>query len=149
MVIKTVTLPKDEQIPPWYTPITRELLKEITRRIVEKFQPERIILFGSYAYGKPTIQSDIDLLVITKQMADQSAFARTRVVSDLFSQRRFGMDVLVRTPQEVKERLAMGDDFMQDIVERGSILYERRQRRRVGTRSGNGLQKRTRSRTSS
>jgi predicted nucleotidyltransferase len=146
MVIKSVAIPSTEQTPDWYTPITKELLRQITRRIVEEFQPERIILFGSYAYGKPTIHSDVDLLVITRKMAKRSAFARTRAVSNLFLHRRFGMDVLVRTPQEVKTRLAIGDDFMRDIIEHGSILYERRQRRGMDSRSRGRLQKRARSR---
>jgi len=135
MVIKSVSSTSNKQLPSWYTPVTGQLLKQITQRIVEEFQPERIILFGSYAYGNPTIHSDVDLLVITRKMAKQSTFARTRAVSKLFPQRRFGMDVLVRTPQEVKTRLAIGDDFMQDIIEHGSVLYERRPRRRVDSGS--------------
>jgi predicted nucleotidyltransferase len=149
MVIKSVAIPSTQQTPDWYAPITKELLRQITRRIVKEFQPERIILFGSYAYGKPTIHSDVDLLVITKRMAGQSVFARSRAVSKLFPQRRFGMDVLVRTPQEVKKRLTIGDDFMQDILEHGNILYERQQRRRVDSRSRSRLQERARPRPAS
>ena len=143
VVIKTVANPKSEQLPSWYTPVTKELLKEITRRIVKEFSPERVILFGSYAYGEPTIHSDVDLLVISKKMAEQSVFARSRAVSQLFPDRKFGMDILVRTPQEIKARLAIGDDFIRDILAQGRILYERRHGRRMGSRSRNGLQKRT------
>ncbi len=142
MGIPLVTQPKAEPAPTWYTPITRELLREITRRIVEEFQPERIILFGSYAYGEPTIHSDVDLLIVTKKMADQSVFARSRAVSQLFPSRKFGMDILVRTPQEVKARLTIGDDFIGNILRQGRILYERRNSRGVGSRSRSRLQKR-------
>jgi predicted nucleotidyltransferase len=147
MVIRTPAVPKNQTFPAWYTPVTKDLLKQITRRIVREIQPERIILFGSYAYGKPTIHSDIDLLIITKKMADQSVFARSRAVSKLFPQRNFGMDILVRTPQEIKRRLALGDDFIGDIVNQGRILYERRNRRRVDSRGGSRLQKRKHHRT--
>ena len=129
--------------PPWYTPITEELLRKITRQIVKTFRPEKVILFGSYANGKPTIHSDIDLLVITRAMAQQSVFARHRAVSKLFPQRRFSLDVLVRTPSEVKARLSKGDRFMQEIIEGGRILYEQRHPGRMGLRSRNGLQKRS------
>jgi predicted nucleotidyltransferase len=146
MNIKSVSISPTEQPPEWYTPVTQELLRDITRRIVKEFTPERVILFGSYAYGDPTIHSDIDLLVITKKMAEQSVFARARAVSRLFPDRKFGMDILVRTPQEVRARLAIGDDFINDILKQGRILYEHRHGRRVGSRSRNGLQKRARSR---
>jgi predicted nucleotidyltransferase len=132
MTIKPIVKP-NEPIPPWYTPVTEELLREITRRIVDTFEPEKIILFGSYAYGNPTMHSDVDLLVITRVMANQSVFARHHAISALFPRRRFGLDILVRTPQEVKTRLVMGDDFIRTIVEHGSVLYERRQSRRMGS----------------
>ena len=89
--------------------VTRKLLREITERIVDAVNPEKIILFGSYGYGKPTLDSDIDLLVVMK--SKQRPVERGRVISDLFPNRRFGMDILVRTPQELAKRLAMGDMF--------------------------------------
>lgn len=134
-------------LPAWYTPVTQDLLRQITQQIVATFQPEKIILFGSYANGAPDVHSDIDLLVITKRMATHSAAARTRAVSDLFPRRNFGMDLLVRTPREVQARLKLGDDFMRAILEHGSVLYEQPRSRRVGARSQNRLSKRTRSRT--
>ena len=71
MVIQTPVAPKNKSIPEWYTPITPKLLRQITRRIVDEFQPERIVLFGSYAYGKPTINSDIDILVVSNKMRNK------------------------------------------------------------------------------
>lgn len=94
--------------------------------------PDKIILFGSYAYGKPTVDSDIDLLVIME--SDQRPIERTGAVSDLFAERHFGMDILVRTPEELAERLAMGDDFLREITSRGKVLYAR-QYKRMGSQS--------------
>jgi len=67
MTIKSLIHSPSEPIPAWYTPITPDVLKGITQRIVEAFQPEKIILFGSYAYGQPQFHSDIDLLVVTNR----------------------------------------------------------------------------------
>jgi predicted nucleotidyltransferase len=128
------------------TLVTRELLRAITKRIVENVRPEKIILFGSHAYGEPTLESDIDLLVVlvNRKRSIENAMA----VDKLFSNRRFGMDILVRTPQELKARLDLGDMFMEEITQRGKVLYERRSTNvpRLGRQSRNGLQGRARSR---
>jgi predicted nucleotidyltransferase len=147
MVVQPVAYPKNRPLPEWYTPVTAQLLRQMTRRIVDAFEPEKIVLFGSYAYGQPTVHSDVDLLVITRAMGKESIFARNRAISALFPHRRFGLDILVRTPEEIRARLAIGDEFIQRIIEHGSVLYERRQRRRMGPRSRDRLQKRSRSRT--
>jgi predicted nucleotidyltransferase len=130
------------------TLVSRELLRAITKRIVENIHPEKIILFGSYAYGEPTLDSDIDLLVIMRNRKRSIKNAMT--VDKLFSNRRFGMDILVRTPQELKARLERGDPFMQDITQKGKLLYERGNTSgsRLGRKSGNGLQSRARPRKS-
>ena len=122
---------------------TRRLLRQITRTIVSAVAPEKIILFGSLAYGKPTMDSDIDLLIVMPSR--KRPVERARAISNLFLHRHFGMDILVRTPAELRERLSIGDDFFQEIMENGKVLYERRIRARVGRQSGNGLRKRTRS----
>ncbi len=129
------------------TLVTRELLRAITRRIVEAIHPEKVILFGSYAYGEPTLDSDIDLLVLMKNR--RRSIENAIAVDKLFSNRRFGMDILVRTPQELRRRLESGDIFMQEIIEKGRVLYERRQGNgsRLGRQRRNGLRGRSRSRT--
>jgi len=131
----------DTLVPP-------KLLRAITKRIVENIHPEKIILFGSYAYGKPTLDSDIDLLVILPSR--KRSIENAMVIDKLFSNRRFGMDILVRKPQELKARLAIGDVFMEEITQRGKVLYERRNTNgsRLGGKSGNGFQSRTRPRKS-
>lgn len=104
--------------------VTKRLLNEIARRIVERFQPQKIILFGSYAYGKPTLNSDVDLLVVMDsdlRPAQRSALVYpVAAVSDYLP-----MDILVRTPDEIERRLQMGDFFIAEILEKGKVLYER------------------------
>lgn len=130
------------ETPAWYIPVTDKSLEEITRRIVMACQPERIILFGSYAHGKPDHQSDLDLLVITRRDARTSVFARARKIYALFLDRAFPMDILVRSPQEISHRQKIGDMFIQDILEHGRVLYERGNSSRMGAQSRRRLGKR-------
>ncbi len=103
--------------------VTPKLLRAITLRIVEALDPEKIFLFGSYAYGEPTIDSDIDLLIIWK--SNLRPAERAGVVSNLFLRRLFGLDILVRTPQELAERLKLRDPFFIEITQKGKVLYDR------------------------
>ncbi|MBI4790297.1 MAG: nucleotidyltransferase domain-containing protein, partial [Chloroflexi bacterium] len=96
----------------------------VVRKIVENFDPEKVILFGSYAYGKPTIDSDVDVLVVMESNETPAARA-TRVIGALRG-KTFPMDILVSTPAEIEHRLAIGDFFYQEIVGMGKVLYERR-----------------------
>jgi predicted nucleotidyltransferase len=124
------------------TLVTTELLRAITRRIVEAVHPDKIILFGSYAYGTPTLDSDIDLLVVMKNHL--RPIENARAIDKLFLHRRFGMDILVRTSHELRRRLVVGDMFMQEITERGQVLYDRQRGNgsRLGRQGGNGLRRR-------
>ncbi len=104
--------------------VTKRLLNEIVRRIIERFQPEKIILFGSYAYGKPTLNSDVDLLVIMD--SDLRPAQRSAAVYPVAAVNAFlPMDILVRTPAEIEQRLQMGDFFIAEILEKGKVLYGR------------------------
>ena len=85
-----------------------------SRRLVSKLCPERIILFGSYAYGRPTPDSDVDLLVILE--TDASTTERYLAVSRLLYPRPFPVDILVRTPREIEQALKAGDFFIREIV---------------------------------
>ena len=98
-------------------------LQQVTRRIVEVFDPQRIIVFGSYAYGQPTSDSDVDLLIVME--SNERPATRATQVSKLLRPRPFPMDIMVRTPEEIQQRLEMGDYFIQEIIERGKLLYER------------------------
>lgn len=99
------------------------LLGQIVSRIVERFHPHKIILFGSYAHGKPSPESDVDLLVIMDSV--ERPARRSAAVALACRPRHLAMDILVRTPQEIEERLASGDFFIRDILERGRVLYDR------------------------
>src|SRR5215471_18693423 len=97
-------------------------IRRFARRIAERFHPEKIILFGSYAYGKPHAESDVDLLVImpTRNAIDQA------IRIDLAFERPFSVDIHVRTPYQMKLGLKEGDCdwFLREIVEKGKVLYE-------------------------
>ncbi len=105
-------------------PHIEERLKDVTGRIVEAFAPQSIILFGSYAYGQPNSDSDVDLLVVIE--SDERPAARAMRVSRLLRPRPFPMDILVCTPQEIQDRLEMGDYFIREVLEQGKVLYDGR-----------------------
>lgn len=103
-------------------PVSRTLPR-VVKRIVRALKPEKVILFGSYAYGSPTSDSDVDLLVIWDTV--MSGKDRYLSVSRLIVPRPFAVDLIVRTPQEVERALAKGDPFLEEITSRGKVLYER------------------------
>jgi predicted nucleotidyltransferase len=96
-------------------------IQAFSQQIAEEFQPERIILFGSYAYGQPTENSDVDLLVILpfEEMPVEKAIAIRQQI-----QAPFPLDLMARTPEQIQQRLEMGDFFIQDIINNGRVLYE-------------------------
>lgn len=100
---------------------TLQQIQEYAQRLGEEFSPERVILFGSYAYGQPTLDSDVDLLVITPMEGD--AVAKS-VEIQLKLRPPFPLELLVRSPEKVRERLEMGDGFMLEILTKGKTLYE-------------------------
>lgn len=110
-------------VPAGFHASVADRLPEVVQRLVSRLVPEKIILFGSYAYGNPTPDSDVDLLVILQ--TTQSATERYLVVSRLLYPRPFPLDILVRTPQEIEQALRSGDFFIQEIMSRGCVLYER------------------------
>ena len=109
--------------PHGFASVTQEALTEIVSRIVTALRPEKIILFGSYAYGTPSGDSDVDLLVILDTKARPAD--RYLAVSRLLRPRPFPLDILVKTPAEVTQALDTGHDFIREIVTRGRVLYER------------------------
>ncbi len=90
--------------------------------IVNKFDPDKIILFGSYATGKPTVESDLDLLII---LNTEKSTLETSIDISLAIAHNFPMDIIVRTPREINRRLNSGDFFIKDVIENGKVLYER------------------------
>jgi len=100
---------------------SRKLLKSFVERLVRQFRPERVVLFGSYAWGKPTGQSDIDLLVI---MPFEGSGIRKASEIALAVPPPFPLDLIVRTPDQVRHRLQCNDFFLREILEKGTVLYE-------------------------
>lgn len=101
-----------------------ETLPAAVQRIAEVLHPEQVVLFGSYAYGTPTPDSDVDLLVVMETTAGY--LDRHRAVSQLLAPRRFPVDILVKTPEELRQAVEKGSFFYKEITSRGLILYERR-----------------------
>ena len=89
--------------------------------IVQKYRPQKIILFGSFAWGKPTVDSDIDLFIIkeTKMSRDKRQIKVRRLIKG-----ELPVDILVYTPKETEKRLKMDDFFIKDILTKGKTLYE-------------------------
>lgn len=96
-------------------------IQTLTEQIAREFRPERIVLFGSHAYGKPHKFSDVDLLVVMPFEGSPLQQA-ARIITRL--QPQCSLDLIVRTPEQVRERLAMQDGFMQEIFARGTTVYE-------------------------
>lgn len=98
-------------------------IQEIVDKLVAHYSPQRVILFGSYAYGVPDVNSDLDLLVIKE--TDERPLDRWMEVKRLLRDRRRPVAVspLVYTPQELEKRLAVNDFFVQEVLENGQVLY--------------------------
>jgi predicted nucleotidyltransferase len=95
-------------------------IRRFARRIAKQFQPRKIILFGSYAYGKPHAESDVDLLVV--MLASDVVNMAIRI--SLAFERVFSMDLLVRTPEQMERGVKDNDWFLREIVEKGKVVYE-------------------------
>jgi len=101
-----------------------QTIQNILERLLTGYAPQKAILFGSYAYGTPRRDSDIDLLVIketSERFIDRWVTAR-RLLTD--PSRRLPLQVIVLTPQELSERLDIGDQFIKEIIDRGEVLYD-------------------------
>ncbi len=114
---------KTKVCPVGFPPVAKTL-PEAIERIASELKPEKIILFGSYAYGDPTPDSDVDLLVIMKTKA--KAIDRFVAVSNLLYPRQFPVDIIVKTPKEIEAaHKKRGNFFMREILTKGKVLYER------------------------
>jgi predicted nucleotidyltransferase len=122
------------------------VIRRFARRVAQKFQPDKIILFGSHAYGTPHPDSDVDILVVmpARNQHAQAVKIRWEVPAP------FPMDLIVRTPKNLEWRLAEGELFHTQIVTKGRVLYEKSNtrmgaqgRRRLPTRSGDRKRRRS------
>jgi predicted nucleotidyltransferase len=100
--------------------VANELIEDFSQQIVERFGAQQVILFGSYANGTPTVDSDVDLLVVmpfTGRSVDESVKIRMAL------RPAFPLDLLIRTSEKIQERIQQGDTFLSDIMENGKVLY--------------------------
>jgi predicted nucleotidyltransferase len=100
--------------------IANKVIEDFSKQIVEQFGAQQVILFGSYAYGTPTADSDVDLLIVmpyTGRSADESVKIRMAL------RPAFPVDLLIRTSEKIQERIQQGDTFLRDIMKNGKVLY--------------------------
>jgi uncharacterized protein len=100
--------------------VTPEEIRSLTDRIVSAYRPERVVLFGSYASGMPREDSDVDLLVVMPYEGNALRKA-AEIARDIDTP--FAIDLIVRSPEELRQRLGWNDRFLRDIVEKGRVLY--------------------------
>ena len=102
--------------------VNRAEIKSFCRSVAQRFRPRAIILFGSYAYGHPTPDSDVDLLVIMPKTRDRGERMSVRIRHAV--PRSFPLDLMVRTPKEVAQRVGWGDVFFSEVMKKGRVMYE-------------------------
>lgn len=100
-----------------------KIVRHIRQKLIKEYKPEKIILFGSRAYGRPTQESDFDVFIVKRTR--RNPLDRIRDVSRIFGLRDFSLDVIVRTPTELQRRIQEGSFFYKDIVTKGRVLYEK------------------------
>jgi predicted nucleotidyltransferase len=112
--VKVPTIDKRRRIP-------QKAIDQVVEQIVEKFKPQKIILFGSYARGNPRPESDVDMLVVmnTKLKDVRQAIEICQQIDY-----RFGLDLIVHTPKYLMERVKRGDWFLRDVLKEGKVLYD-------------------------
>jgi predicted nucleotidyltransferase len=144
MRAKRHTSEKTPALPAYFrgADVPMTAIRRFARQVAERFRPERIILFGSHAYGKPHAGSDVDVLVVmpTRNQLDQA------VKISLTIDPPFPLDIIVRTPYAMRWRLAEGDSFLREITSKGKVLYEKVDGG-VGAEGGSRLRRRPQTRT--
>ncbi len=102
--------------------VDQKHIDELTERIAREFHPERIILFGSYAYGQPGPYSDVDLLVVLP--FEGTGFRKSLEILNRIDP-DFSVDLLARRPDDTARRYSEGDPLIREALDRGRIMYER------------------------
>ena len=102
--------------------IPMRTIRKFVAEVVRRFNPEKVILFGSYAYGKPTCDSDVDLLVILP--CEPPFHRKATEIRCACQDPVFPLDLLVRSREKLQERLELGDWFMREITDHGKVLHE-------------------------
>lgn len=103
------------------TEVTLRVIRRYVRQIAARFEPDRILLFGSHAYGTLHADSDVDLLVImpTRNPVGQAVRIRLALPAP------FPLDLLVRSPEKVARALEIGDSFLTEVMAKGKVLHEK------------------------
>jgi predicted nucleotidyltransferase len=101
--------------------VTKEQVDEIVKRIVENYRPEKIILFGSYAYGTPSEESDLDLLIIKD--SNLPRYKRGREVRKYLRGLKLAIDLVVYTKEEIQKWSDVRTAFITTVMEKGNVLY--------------------------
>lgn len=112
-----------EYVQPYRYPsphIPPAAIRRFARQIAERFHPDKIILFGSYAYGQPHAESDVDLLVI---MPAYDVVNQSIRIGAAF-ERPFSHDIIVRTPEQIERGLKQNNWFLREIIDKGKVLYD-------------------------
>ncbi len=104
-------------------PVPKRAIRALAQFIAEKFNPEKIILFGSYAYGHPKPWSDVDILVVME--TPNGEWRLMEEIRQSLPRRSFGLDLLVKSQAEIDRRIAIQDWFLEEITTKGKVLYER------------------------
>jgi len=104
------------------TQLTLNLLEQMTQRLVTALKPEQIILFGSYAYGKPTKDSDVDLLIIVSE-SDEPRYRRARKAHRALRGMGIPKDILVMTRAEVERQAGVSNSLVSQALRQGKVLY--------------------------
>jgi predicted nucleotidyltransferase len=120
--IKELKCPSDRST--FSSVITQRQIETYAEDVARQFRPLKIVLFGSYAYGNPTEDSDVDLMVV---MPKDPSGVRNRdkaIAIDSAIPATFPLDLLVRNPEDIAWRLDEGDCFLQDVFSKGRVLYE-------------------------
>ena len=135
------TCPSKPKSEPWYrgANVPMRIIRRFARQVANQFQPDKIILFGSYAYGQPHADSDVDILVVmpARNQVDQAVKIHQAILPP------FPLDIIVRTPGNMKWRLEEGDSFLREVVDKGKVLYEKADQG-VGDQSGSRFHRRQR-----
>lgn len=101
--------------------VTREEIRSVTRQVVEQFHPQKVILFGSYAYGQPTEDSDVDLLVVM-DTDEPPLHVAAKIAAAI--EHPFPLDIVVRTPEEFVAAVHRKGVFATEVATKGVTLYE-------------------------
>ncbi|MCI0552913.1 MAG: nucleotidyltransferase domain-containing protein [Anaerolineae bacterium] len=115
--------------------ISKRAISSFAQKVAKQFNPHKIILFGSYAYGKPTADSDVDILVV---MPFKGRNPKKATEIWMATQPKFPVDIIVRKPSELKKRLRLGDFFLREITQKGKVLYQNTDAKKVEKRNSLG-----------